>query len=150
LRLRFCDRRTEHSFNEGHFWRGYPEPETLASKEDIVKRTASTAFLLVLLGTALPASAAQRDHPADTHPEKAAKKTIRLSCRVGLDGKTVVSDRDSRVWKVLNAEMLSGSEGRMVRIKAYTETDSSEIRVMVVRLQEERTTAKLDDAAFRR
>lgn len=67
-----------------------------------------------------------------------------------MDGKTVVSDRDSRIWKVVNAEMLSGSEGRQVTIKAYTEANASEIRVMVVRLREERTTAKLDDAAFRR
>ena len=67
-----------------------------------------------------------------------------------MDGKTVVSDRDSRIWKVVNAEMLSGSEGRRVTIKAYTEADSSEIRVTAVRLREERTTAKLDDAAFRR
>ena len=46
--------------------------------------------------------------------------------------------------------MLSGSEGRLVTIKAYTLAEPSEIRVTVVRLREERTTAKLDDAAFRR
>jgi len=87
---------------------------------------------------------------ANRNQAKAAKKTIRLSGGVGMDGKTVVSDRDSRIWKVVNQEMLSGSEGRLVTIKAYRETDSSDIRVMVVRLREERTTAKLDDAAFRR
>src|SRR5262249_46987687 len=84
-----------------------------------------------------------------SHPAKSAKKTISLAGRVGLDGKTVVSDRDSRIWKVVNAEMLLGSEGRQVTIKAYTEANASEIRVMVVRLREERTTAKIDDAAFR-
>jgi len=87
---------------------------------------------------------------ANRNQAKAAKKTIRLSGGLGMDGKTVVSDRDSRIWKVVNQEMLSGSEGRLVTIKAYRETDSSDIRVMVVRLREERTTAKLDDAAFRR
>lgn len=115
-----------------------------------MKRTASIALLVVLLWAALPACPAQRDDRHNSHPSKSAKKTISLSGRVGLDGKTVVGDRDNRVWKVLNAELLSGSEGRLVTIRAYTEANPSEIRVMVVRLREERATAKLDDAAFRR
>ena len=117
-----------------------------------MRRRVQICFL-VLICLALPVCAAQRDNQpkqANSHPAKSTKKTIRLACRVGLDGKTVVSDRDSRIWKVLNAEMLSGSEGRQVTIKAYTEANSSELRVTVVRLREERTTAKLDDAAFRR
>jgi len=95
--------------------------------------------------------AAQRDNQAkqaNSHPAKSEKKTISLAGRVGLGGKTIVSDRDSRIWKVVNAEMLSGAEGRQVTLKAYTEAGSSEIRVTVVRLREERTAAKLDDAAF--
>jgi hypothetical protein len=35
-------------------------------------------------------------------------------------------------------------------VKAYANPKSSEINVTVVRLREERTTPKLDDAAFRR
>lgn len=118
-----------------------------------MKRAASIALLIVLLWGTLSACAAQHDsqgNQANSHPAKSAKKTISLAGRVGLDGKTVVSDRDRRIWKVVNAEMLSGSEGRQVTIKAYTEANASEIRVIVVRLREERTTAKLDDAAFRR
>jgi hypothetical protein len=51
---------------------------------------------------------------------------------------------------VLNPDLLSASEGRLVTIKAYAGPNLSEIRVAVVRLREQRTTAKLDDAAFRR
>lgn len=118
-----------------------------------MRRVVPSGFLVVLICWILPVPAAQRDKhakQAHTDPPKSAKKTISLSCRVGLDGKTVIGDRDSRIWKVVNREMLSGSEGRLVTIKAYREADSSEIRVTVVRLREERTTAKLDDAAFRR
>ena len=115
-----------------------------------MRRIVSIVFLVALLSAILPVCAAQRDNQTNADQAKSAKKTIYLSGRVGMDGKTVVSDRDSRIWRVANADVLSGSEGRMVRIKAYTETDSSEIRVTVVRLLEERTTAKLDDAAFRR
>ena len=118
-----------------------------------MKRTVSIGFLVVLTCGILPVSAAQCDNQArqaNADPAKSAKKTVNLSGRVGLDGQTVVSDRDSRIWKVVNREMLSGSEGRLVTIKAYTLAEPSEIRVTVVRLREERTTAKLDDAAFRR
>jgi len=113
----------------------------------------SIGFQVVLISAILPVCAAQRDdHAKQANPDQAqpARKTIHLSGRVGIDGQTVVSDRDSRIWKVVNAEMLSGSEGRLVTIKAYTATNPSEIRVTVVKLREERTTAKLDDAAFRR
>lgn len=110
-------------------------------------------FLVFLICGTLPVCAAQRgDHAkqANSHPAKSTKKIISLAGHVGADGKTIISDRDSRIWRVVNAEMLSGSAGHEVTIKAYTEAGSSEIRVTVVRLREERTTAKLDDAAFRR
>lgn len=114
-----------------------------------MRRMVPICFLVVLIGGTLPVCA-QRDNQANSHAAKSARKTVSLAGRVSLDGKTVICDRDGRIWKVVNAEMLSGVEGREVRIKAYTEANSSEIRVTVVRLREERTTAKLDDAAFRR
>ena len=118
-----------------------------------MRRMVRICFLVVLICGMLSVCAAQRDNEAkqaNSHTAKSPEKTISVAGRVGLDGKTVVSDRDSRIWKVVNAEMLSGSEGRLVTIKAYTEANSSEIRVTVVRLREEMPSAKLDDAAFRR
>lgn len=118
-----------------------------------MRQMVRICFLAFLICGTLAVCAAQRGDPAkqaNSHAAKSTKKTISLAGRVGEDGKTIVSDRDSRIWRVVNAEMLSGSAGREVTIKAYTEADSSEIRVTVVRLREQRTTAKLDDAAFRR
>lgn len=118
-----------------------------------MKRTASVLFLVLLICGALPVYAAQRDNQPKqgrSQSEKSGKKTICISGRVGLQGKTLLSDRDNRIWKVLNPDLLSASEGRLVTIKAYAEPDSNEIRVALVRLRDERTTAKLDDSAFRR
>ena len=118
-----------------------------------MKRRASISLLVLLITGALPVCAAQDDNQAkqgSLRSEKSAKKTIRISGRVGLEGKTLVSDRGNRIWKVLNPDLLSASEGRLVTIKAYAGPNLSEIRVAVVRLREQRTTAKLDDAAFRR
>ena len=152
--MRFFAARVQHRSKLSHLVGSYPgEQKYFVAKEKIMRRTVQICFLVVLTCLTLPVCAGQRDNEAkqpDPHPAKSAQKTIRLACRVGLDGKTVVSDRDSRIWKVVNAEMLTGSEGRQVTIKAYREANSSEIRVTVVRLREERTTAKLDDAAFRR
>ena len=88
-----------------------------------MRRMVRICFLVGLICGTLPVCAAQRDKQAtqaDSHPVKSVKKTVSLEGRVGLDGKTVVSDQDSRIWKVVNAEMLSGSEGRRVTIKAKT------------------------------
>ena len=116
-----------------------------------MKRTAS-AFLLSTL-VAFPVCAAQRDDLAkrgSAHPQKLSRKTVSISGTVGSEGKSLVSDRDNRIWKVVNPDVLYASEGRHVTVKGNGDANSSEIRVAVVRLRQERTTPKLDDAAFRR
>ncbi|HEX2715245.1 MAG TPA: hypothetical protein VHM88_23955 [Candidatus Acidoferrales bacterium] len=116
-----------------------------------MKRTASISLLVLLISGTLPICAAQHDNQqGSSQSEKSTKKTIRIAGRVGPEGKTLVSDRDNRIWKVLNPDLLSAIEGRLVTIKAYSEAKSSEIRITVVRLRDERTTVKLGDSAFRR
>lgn len=112
-----------------------------------MKRTTSISFLALLILLALPVRAAQRDNSSK---EKSSKKTITISGLVGSEGKTLVSDRDNRVWNVVNPNSLSLIEGRRVTVKAYADVSSNAINVAAVRLRAERTTPKLDDAAFRR
>jgi hypothetical protein len=111
-----------------------------------VKRSAKVSFLSLLLFVPLSARAAQDI----AHPEKASAKTINISGTVGSEGKTFVSDKGNRVWKVVNSDALVAMEGRHVALKARVNADVNEIFVSIVRLQEVRTTAKLDDVAFRR
>jgi hypothetical protein len=61
-----------------------------------------------------------------------------------------VGDKGNRIWKVLNSDALAATAGQHVLVKARVNADASEISVSKVRLQEVRTTAKLDDVAFRR
>ncbi|HVH70621.1 MAG TPA: hypothetical protein VNB49_05870 [Candidatus Dormibacteraeota bacterium] len=110
-----------------------------------MKRTTWLLTLLILL--AFPVHAAQRDNSSN---DKSSKKKITISGLVGSEGKTLVSDKDNRVWTVSNPNALSLIEGRRVTVKAYADANSSELKVAVVRLRTERTTPKLDDAAFRR
>lgn len=112
-----------------------------------MKRTTSISLLTLLVLLVLPVRAAQRDNSSK---EKSSKKTITISGLVGSEGKTLVSDRDNRVWNVVNPKALSLIEGRQVTVKAFADANSNELKVAVVRLRVERNTPKLDDAAFRR
>ena len=114
--------------------------------EVLVKRTAQVSFLSLVLLSALSARAAQEN----VRPGKASAKTVNISGTVGSEGRTLVSDKGNRVWKVLNSDALAAEAGQHVLVKARRNEDVSEIFVSKVRLQEVRTTAKLDDVAFRR
>lgn len=118
-----------------------------------MKRTASSSLLAISALCALSVGAAQRDNSVKQDAyrlEKSSTRIVTISGAVGAEGKTLVSDKDDRIWKVVNPDVLSGSAGRRVSVKAYANSESSEINVRVVRLREQRTTPKLDDAAFRR
>lgn len=112
-----------------------------------MKRTTVISCLALLILLAFPVRAAQRDNSSK---EKSSKKTVTISGVVGSEGKTLVSDKDNRVWNVVNPISLSLIEGRRVKVKANPDGSSNAINVAVVRLQAERNSPKLDDAAFRR
>ncbi len=114
-----------------------------------MKRTIHASLLSLLVLAALPAYGAQTQKPS-SQAEKASRKSISISGKVGSGGTTLVSDRGNRVWKVLNPDLLTDSEGRRVTVRARANSEASEITITVVRLMQERTTAKLDDVAFRR
>jgi len=110
-----------------------------------VQRSLQIGSLSLLLLTPLLARAQD-----STRLEKVSTKTVNISGTVGSEGKSLVSDKGNRVWKVVNSDALAATEGRHVFVKARVNSQSNEITVTVVRLQEVRTTAKLDDVAFRR
>src|ERR1700745_3050968 len=47
----------------------------------------------------------------------------------GDDGKTFVSDKDNKTWKVSNPDALKGHEGHHVRVRAHVDADKDEIHV---------------------
>jgi hypothetical protein len=83
--------------------------------------------------------------------EKMSKKPISITGRVGTDGMTLVDEKDSKAWKVINPEFVKENGGQRVRVSARFNRDSSEILVSSVMVQdEEPVVAKKDDSAFRR
>ena len=82
---------------------------------------------------------------------KMSGKRTRLSVTVGTDGKTLTADKDRRIWVVSNPEVLSGIDGRHVKVKALLDAALSQIRIVSVSaFAEERVGVKFGDAAFRR
>jgi len=117
-----------------------------------MKKMVVIPFVALLVLTTLSTRAAQSDNRpklSSTRVEKPSKKVV-ISGTVGAEGKTLVSEKDNRIWNVTNPDSLKPSEGRRVTVKAHASPTSSEITVTVVRLKDERLAPKLDDAAFRR
>jgi hypothetical protein len=97
---------------------------------------------------------AQNTGSAQLHSSVARKSSTKptiLSGELSGDGKTLRADRDRRIWKVSNPEILSGIDVRHVRVKAHVDAALGQIRILWVgAIVDERAGIKLDDAAFRR
>jgi hypothetical protein len=78
--------------------------------------------------------------------EKMSKKAVSITGKVGDDGKTFVSDKDSKTWKVSNPEALKGHEGHHVTIRAHVDADKDEVHVTSVKMAGEmKDTMKKDE-----
>ena len=59
-----------------------------------------------------------------------------ISGKVSGDGKTFVSDTDSKSWTVSNPEALKGHEGHQVTVSANVNADKNEVQVLSVKMIE--------------
>lgn len=115
----------------------------------------STLLSVVAFLTFLPLGVqAQNADPVsynDSGARHSSKKPTNLSGEVGSDGKTITADRDRRIWKVSNPEILSGIDARHVRVRAHLDATHGQIHILSISaIADERAGIKLDDAAFRR
>jgi hypothetical protein len=88
---------------------------------------------------------------AQAQKTDSAKKPINFSAKVAGNGKTLIADKDNKIWLVSNPETLGGIEGRHVKVKALVDVPQSQIRIVSVStISEEQAGVRLHDAAFRR
>jgi hypothetical protein len=109
----------------------------------------------IALAALLPLGAqAQNSESAPHHTSdarKIAKKLTSFSAKVSDSGKVLTADKDSKIWMVSNPEMLSGSDGRHVKVKALVDVAQSQIRIVSVSaIAYQQTGTRLHEAAFRR
>jgi hypothetical protein len=80
-----------------------------------------------------------------------SKKAIRISGKVGEEGKFILCDQHHRALKVSNPEVLRENAGRHVQAKAQLSPAGDEIVITSVKLIQEQTVSyNPSDSAFRR
>jgi hypothetical protein len=119
---------TEHNLKRCRF----------TKKENGMKKLMAMAFAIALMVsvTAPAQEAAKQDEMKAENPkaEKMSKAAVSIVGKVGDDGKTFVSDKDSKTWKVSNPDALKGHEGHHVRVRAHVDADKDEIHVTSVKM----------------
>jgi hypothetical protein len=118
------------------------------------------SFVLFAISLLVPASALGQDtsKPDTTTPnnlksQRASTKALKLSGKVGEDGKTLTTDKNY-LWTVTNPDILKDHAGKQVKVKCQISSDPAikEIRVLSVKMiqNEIKYVANKGDAAFRR
>jgi hypothetical protein len=111
----------------------------------------SVVAFLTLLPLAVQAQNTDSDSYHNSNSPKSSKKPTSLSGEVGSDGKTLTADRDRRIWKVSNPEILNGIDAHHVRVRAHVDATHGQIHILSVNaIADQHSGVKLDDAAFRR
>jgi hypothetical protein len=78
----------------------------------------------------------------------ASTKALSVSGKVSDDGTRFITDIDTE-WAINNTAAVKGSEGRVVTIKCYVDSDKNRIQVLSLK-RDAQYAAKYSDSAFRR
>jgi hypothetical protein len=126
----------------------------LLRKESNMKKPALISIVAFLAMVPIYAQGAQNADSAqrrNSDLQKKSKKPTSISGKVASDCKTFTADKDSKIWKVSNPEILAGIEGRHVKVRAHVDATQSQIQIVSVHaISDEPTGIRLHDAAFRR
>jgi hypothetical protein len=114
--------------------------------------SVAAIFLVCLTAQSQDAKPAGEQPKTDSvSMEKMSKKPVSVVGTVSDDGLTLLGDKDSKKWKVINPDFVKENAGQHVRVSGRVSKDNSEILVSSVMVQEEEPViAKKDDAAIRR
>jgi len=70
----------------------------------------------------------------DTMKSDTAKKSVQVTGKISEDGKTFVSDSDSKSWNITNPAAVKGHEGHHVTLTAHTNADKGEVHVVSLKM----------------
>ena len=97
-----------------------------------MKKLMTVCFALALLTFGV--ASAQDSMQNDSMKADASKKAVQVTGKVSDDGKTFVTDTDSKSWTITNPEAVKGHEGHHVTLTAHVNTDKNEVRVMSLKM----------------
>ena len=101
-------------------------------KETEMKKlmTLCFAFCLLMCGVIVAQDTMKQDNMKADKSAKAVKVTGKISD----DGKTFVSDKDSKSWTITNPDAVKGHEGHHVTLTAHVYADKNEVHVVSLKM----------------
>lgn len=105
---------------------------SFANKENNLKKLMAICFALALLTFGV--ASAQDNMKNDTMKDDASKKAVQVTGKVSDDGKTFVSDKDSKSWTITNPDAVKGHEGHHVTLTAHVYADKNEVHIMSLKM----------------
>jgi hypothetical protein len=70
----------------------------------------------------------------DTMKSDSSKASTKVTGKISEDGKTFVSDSDSKSWTIANPEAVKGHEGHHVTLTAHANADKGEVHVLSLKM----------------
>jgi pentapeptide MXKDX repeat protein len=114
------------------------KPPNFKEKKMKALKTMIAIFFSVALLTLGVASAqdnmGQDSMKSDGMKADAAKGAVDVKGKISDDGKTFVSDSDSKSWTIVNPEAVKGHEGHHVVLNAHVYADKGQVHVMSLKM----------------
>jgi hypothetical protein len=97
-----------------------------------MKKLVSLCFAFSLIACSV--AIAQDTMKPDTMKADSSAKAAKVMGKISDDGKTFVSDKDSKSWTIDNPEAVKGHEGHHVTLTAHVNADKGEVHVMSLKM----------------
>ncbi len=97
-----------------------------------MKRLITICFALSLLMCGV--TVAQDTMKQDNMKADTSAKAVKVTGKIGDDGKTFVSDKDGKSWTINNPEAVKGHEGHHVTLTAHVDADKNEVHVTSLKM----------------
>ena len=96
--------------------------------------TLCFAVTLLTLGVASAQDTLNHDNMKADASKVDASKTVDVKGKISDDGKSFVSEKDSKNWNISNPDVVKGHEGHRVILTALVDVDKSEVQVMSLKM----------------
>jgi hypothetical protein len=94
-----------------------------------MKKLMASCFALSLLLCSLAVAQDSMKQDSSMGP-----KAVKVMGKISDDGKSFVSDKDSKSWTITNPEAVKGHEGHHVVLTAHVYADKGEVHVMSLKM----------------
>jgi hypothetical protein len=98
-----------------------------------MKKLILIPFALVLLMSAVAVAQYGTQQP-DNSKSSMSTKVVSITGKISDDGKTFVSDKDSKSWTISNPDAVKGHEGHHVTLQAQVDADQTEVHVLSLKM----------------